>query len=254
MTTFKQFITEAHKSSISIEEAVTLLNSSCADAMSNRKLRIQPILRGSMEPGNNSCFVYHGESSSRTSRHGKNFYTVILDEVLTDYPKRSRSIICGNFANKKHVLNYAKSHPLTGEMTGTLYAIVPFDGVQIGVCPEHDMWDTPITMVGETHDAHDWNELFEYFDVVDTSFEALISSLEAAVKNGKEIQGYWGTRTIKKFANVNIREEIIRGYSSANFSLATTADAGKITASWPKEVWISGKCVAIPLSIYQEYL
>lgn len=53
-----------------------------------------------------------------------------------DYPKRSRSLICTT--SKEVAGSYAKDRGI--------YVIFPLNGARIGLCPDGDIWQTPIDM------------------------------------------------------------------------------------------------------------
>ena len=65
----------------------------------------------------------------RKSAYTSNFSTLIIDNSpnWNEYPKRSKSYICSG------------SNVYAGGY-GTLYKVYPFDGANIGICPDVDIW------------------------------------------------------------------------------------------------------------------
>lgn len=68
-------------------------------------------------------------SKRRQSAHTRNYYTFIIDnsEKWSDYPDRGESIICS-------------TDPSMAKSYGNLYLVIPFDGANIGVAPNIDIW------------------------------------------------------------------------------------------------------------------
>lgn len=221
-------VAEAYKTDLNVQEAWELLNKHCKDALKEIN---RPIVRG-MTNIDSGFGIIHGEAGGRRSRNTTNHYTVILDAVLPKaFPKRSKSIICANWYGLNHADNY-----------GTLYAIIPFDGVKIGVCPYMDMWDTEITLGGETGSIPGWNYWLKKVGVTENmSFEEMVKKLE----EDDNPEYAWLTKI-----RDNVRDELAEAYSEP-FRLATTADSDVYNDEGDaREVWIGGKCVAINMKIY----
>lgn len=242
---FKEFLTESqHKTEISDSEAIKLIKTQCRDAFQNAPTR--PIIRG-MHDGKTS-FIIHGENSERKSANTSNYYTVIFDHVLSKsgYPKRSKSIICGNWKN----LAYAGGF-------GSLYAILPYDGVKIGVCPEYDMWRTVIktglTGVGNDveYDVNEFNDILENARVPQTSFIDIVNHIEELLNKGADKLNYSENRLISFFNKGEVKEQLEKAYSEdMGFSLHTTETVYSLEKR--RELWISGKCIAVPLTFYEQ--
>lgn len=223
-----------YKTDLAAEEAWDLLNKHCKDALKDLN---RPIVRGMTNMGTGFGII-HGEAGERRSRNTSNHYTVILDEVLPkEFPKRSKSIICANWYGMTHADRY-----------GTLHAIIPFDGVKIGVCPYMDMWDTEITLGGETGSIPGWNYWLKKVGVTENmSFNEMVKTMEA--HNGGDSDYEW----LKKIQG-NVREELIKAYTKP-FKVATTANSNIYNADEDaREVWIGGKCVAINMKIYSKMM
>ena len=127
---FKTFLLEGWRSTVlEPEEAFKILKTKCSEAMS---LDEPLVYRGMMIDGSKETFHLSKPSQfERTSANTSNEYTVLIDNssAWADYPKRSRSLICGNIKN----LSYAEGF-------GRLGMILPFNGAKFGVCPSKDFW------------------------------------------------------------------------------------------------------------------
>jgi hypothetical protein len=181
--------------------------------------------------------IIHGAAGGRRSANTSNHYTVILDHALSPlgFPKRSASIIAANWENRHRAEHY-----------GTMYAILPFDGVKIGICPGDDMFETEIRIAGRNQFISDWNNEFDYLDVRDTSFTTLISDLKELKED--DSQPAW----LKRIDEDAI-EEIIKSAYAKPFKLTTTKEAS-YNDGGRHEVWIGGKCIAIDLGLYDQMM
>lgn len=223
---------DKYKKKLKSDEAWELLNTNCKDAM---KSFHTPIVRGMTAiPG--GFGLIHGEAGERKSRHTTNHYTIILDAVLKDYPKRSASMICANWDNVDHADGY-----------GTLYAIFPFDGVKIGVCPSYDIWDTEVTLGGVERELSRWNINFQELGMRDNmSFDEMIERMEMLIEKNPAVVPAW-LNNIKD----DIRGAFTKAYTEP-FRLATTAQSGIYDNDTEDrhELWIGGKCYAINMRLY----
>lgn len=220
-----------YKTEIDTEEEVwQLLNKHCKHSL-NEHL---PIVRG-MNPFRKNYGIIHGAAGKRESANTTNHYTVILDAVLPkEFPKRSKSIICANWKNRGHAKGY-----------GVPYAIIPFDKVKIGICPEHDMFETEIQLTKQTpaYRIFRWNDWFVNNDVSDKSYGRLIGDLQLLL----ERRDFWDL-------NSETIEETIKQAYSKPFKLATTATAELYNDGQKHELWIGGKCLAIELGLYRSVM
>lgn len=221
-----------YKKDLMDEEAVwEVLNKHCKDSLG--KL---PLVRG-MNPFDANYGIIHGAAGGRKSANTSNHYTVILDAVLPkEFPKRGASIICANWANRHYAHGY-----------GVPYAIIPFDGVKIGVCPGRDIFDTEISL-SKHERARDmsisrWNDWYNDKQISDESFPALI----------RDFKRYLGNHDFWDLEPQTIRETIAKAYA-APFKLATTADDGAYNDGKKHELWIGGKCVAIDMLLYRRVM
>jgi len=252
MITFKQYLQEArYRTDISNERAIDLLKDHCSDALKNIDT---PLIRGT-KTSTEQAYLVHGElGDGRSSAWSdSNFYTVILDEVNgpAGYPLRSKSVIMSNWAGFHNIVSYARGK-------GGVYAMFPYDGVKIGVCPSYDMWEGPAFTIGESkrrRTINDWNDWFLYMNLDESSYEALVHSIEdtledperAAKETGKP-EGFFD-ELVETFDPGKVDEQLHKAYSASNqeFDLVDTRTVYDISNE--RECWTSGKCVAIRLGL-----
>ena len=233
---FKQFLwEESHRTPIEVEDVESLLKAHCKDALKHFET---PIWRGTRN-SSADAYLIHGEADSATGRRSKNttnYYTNIMDKFLPyfGYPKRSKSIICGNNDNK----DYAESF-------GSVYAIFPYDGVPIGVCQSHDLWQTDRFKIGKHPDNNridDWNDIFRHYGLLSANYEDFKDSLEEAMSEdtpkGHDLLKWFGPPE-------KIDTVFAEAYSPENLHLELTNSAHINAIPGAHELWIGGKCIAI---------
>lgn len=235
---------DTYKIELSEDRAVALIAKNCQHAL---KFLVTPIVRGMTGMHgyneNQTFMLVHGAAGERSSTNTSNHYTVILDKVLPPlgYPKRGSSIICGNFANRDHANNY-----------GDLYAILPFDGTPIGVCPDFDMWGTPITLGDTTHDISDWNDIFVEMGVPEDveTFGEIIDTLVEIRANPDENEAEFPWLFNIGEGKAAITQAFLEAYSKP-FKLISTDNKAFMHTGFPKEFWIGGKCIAISMDKFR---
>lgn len=221
---------EQYKTDIATEKEVwELINTHCKDSLDSLRT---PLVRG-MKRMSTGFGVIHGEAGSRKSANTSNHYTVILDAVMPkEFPRRSASIICANWKNRYYAEGYGYTH-----------AIIPYDGVQIGVCPERDIFDTTVQLGTKSDKIYRWNDFMQNNDISDESFPAL-------VKDFKELLGrkdLWGLK------EETLEQTLEDGYLE-DFQSATTASAEIYNDGQEHEVWVGGKCIAVAIPVYYSIL
>ena len=233
----KELLSEDYKTRIDdMDTAIEYIKKHCSDALA---FIDTPIVRGMTFSGR--YFSLQGDEGGRESANTSNHYTAILDTVLGDlgYPLRSKSIICANWAGKHHAAGYGDE----------LYAILPYNGVKIGVCPGEDMWDTKVKL-GFSRDIEDINRDLRRLGVAGTwSFAAMVKFLEVSLK---DLEDKKDIDELSLFGDLQVGkiEQQFREAYAKPFKLATTADAGVINDGREHELWIGGKCIAIQLKQY----
>lgn len=216
-----------YKTDTSEEEIWKLLNKHCKDALGEL-----PIVRG-MKPFKNGYGIIHGAAGERMSANTSNHYTLILDGVLPkEYPRRGKSIICANWKNRKYAAGY-----------GTLHAIIPFDDVTIGVCPERDIFGTEITLGTQTRPIYRWNYFYSDNEIGAKSFPQIVKDFKALLDR----RDLWGLEA------ETIKETLVKAYTKP-FKVATTASAEIYNDGAQHELWIGGKCIAIDLMLYRSVM
>lgn len=233
----------SYRYSVEEEKAWKMILKHCKDSIPHMDTPIVRGMRGNS--AENIFMIINGAAGERKSRNTKNFYTVILDHVLTPlgFPKRSASIICGNWKNRSHANGY-----------GTLYAIIPFDGVKIGVCPGEDMFDTEIKLGNKTHNISRWNEEFDKLDISDDdTYSDMVGMLEMKAETAEDegwedSDQYW----LKAFLDQN-GDKVIKEAYTKPFTLTTTKESAYDDGA-EHELWIGGKCIAIEFYTFKRML
>ena len=230
---FRQFLNEKYRDEITLEEAVKTFKEKCK----NVDLEYGVLYRG-VYSNYADYNILTGEEGKRKSANTTNHYTKIIDHNLkgTDYPLRSKSIICTN--DYDYARNYSAVNP---------YVIIPFDGVKIGVCPTDDMWLTKVKFDMTTMDAIGLNELYDLVGVKDDSFETIVNGIEKAIKDEK------GSISDLFTDDKSVKEQLEDAYSIENlgFRLIENKDISKLKDS--RECWIGGSCLAIEYSAFEEF-
>ena len=231
---FKDFLWESnHKQHVEdlgrdYENVFDLLETHCSDAM---KRFDTPIWRG-FKTAYEPVYIVRGEDGGRVSKNTSNFYTILLDHFLPpEFPRRSKSIICGNYSNKEYAESFARGN--------NVYAVFPYDKVKIGVTQAYDLWATKAFAIGNSYryELADWNSLFTIEGLDPSSYEAFLASVKKNIEKGGECK--------KWFDGLDVEEALKKAYSAENLGLevATTENVYDITLD--REVWISGPCVVI---------
>lgn len=247
MISFKEFLLEdggdkPYKKKALTENMVKkLLFANCSDFLNS--CAKTPIVRGMSRANGTDAktsYLVQGDTGLRSSRNTSNFYTIILDEFLPEmgFPKRSKSLIAGTFGNRNYAFDY-----------GWPFALIPYDGVPIGVCEYKDIFETDITLGEKTLTIYEWNEIYERAKLSDASFNAFKKSFLKALRSNinKEFDEYFSP--MKSLSDEEVIDALRNMYVD-HFKVADSTDI-KHAINGSHEVWIGGKCLAIP---YEEYL
>jgi hypothetical protein len=218
-----------HRQPIDRAQAVALLRSACRDAC--RYIEI-PIVRGFS--GDAPLYRLEGSQGERQSRSDEHYHTIIMDEFLPHegYPKRSESIICGNWLNLQYAGDY-----------GAAYAIFPFDSVPIGVTYGHDFLETRMAM-GHFHQRMalsimEWNQLFKSLGLRDESYAAFREDVQRLRGTGGDIDAMFPAR-------LDVDDVLRETYSASHMRLQIVSPATLATIQdRQREMWFSGPCVAV---------
>ncbi|WP_407305440.1 hypothetical protein [Acinetobacter sp.] len=242
---FKQFLAEGdHKRDISMEEAFELLKANCKSALKHVDA---PLWRGTKRSAEDAYFIHGGaeEATGRKSANTTNHYTMLMDTFLPyyGYPLRSRSII---FATNKNE-EYASSF-------GRLYAIFPYDGTPIGVCSEHDLWNTEPFEVGNSDEdrrINGWNHFWRDNKISSASWKeferTMTEKMTEAGNHGRSFTQWFGPPE-------KLRAIFEKAYGPENLKLELTDAENVYNIDGEHELWMSGKCIAIKASVYRDHL
>lgn len=213
------------------EQAVALLRSACRDAW--RYIDI-PIVRGFS--GDAPLYRLEGSQGERQSISEQHYHTIFMDEFLPQegYPKRCRSIICGNWLNLQFAGDY-----------GATYAIFPFDSVPIGVCYGRNFLETQIAMghfrQGTALSILEWNQLFNSLALRDLSYAAFREDAQQMRGTGSAIDEVFPVGR-------DIDDVLREAYGSSRLRLQIVSPATLATIQdRQREMWFSGPCVAVRL-------
>lgn len=194
-------------------------------------------------------FLADPSTGTRKSQNAPNYYTVIMDNSphFQKFPKRSKSLICST--DRDRALQYARSNY-------SLYLMVPYNGVNVGVCRYDDIWESYLDLSFLSSNKRSMHSAWYDLSVVD--FSDLASGLRefGFPLDYKAMFDYSRTDFFREkfteaFPTAQIRADhfipsIIDAMHPARtgFSLTTPQNifSGKHKL---KEVWFSGKCVAI---------
>lgn len=264
MITFKKFLEAAvdgkkpDYKDLTVEEAINALNTHCKDALWMLHDNT-PLWRGdNMLPSTHRDFFMTVDTSATTrkSENTTNYYTVLFDNIpsMKDFPKRSKSFI--GSVEKHRASGY-------GYISNKLFAMIPYDGVKIGIVGEQDMWDTDIVLFGNRDNVADlnrcWRSVFNRTDIQSTKdvtyadFEKLSEMLDAErdkvikiIADCFEISAFKIERELGKKTLLQYLDEAY-GPRFTGFTCATTADKAIIEKAIDQEseIWVSGKIIII---------
>jgi hypothetical protein len=257
--TFRQFLEAAvtREPAFEIkgaEEAMTIIATHCKDAHWMMEEN-RPLYRGQKNLSDTiraaGYVAVDTAATERRSENTSNYYTMILDNnpAMKGFPKRARSFI--GSTDKMTASSFARSWDDEG---GKTYAMIPYDGVKIGVCPRGDMWNNTVELLDVHRDIADMNDSFEFCGLKPTleSFkefdEALRDGDENALKRFKKIfhNAFTEGKTDDFLNNV--------WYAYRPSVLGLTACTTKTLPHElrNKEVWVGGKVLLVDLRVWTE--
>ena len=249
----KEIITEEQVSPYTKEKLdpdviMEKLFTDCSEAVSSGFLDF-PIWRGFKSLGVKFAKLDPSQGE-RKSQNTSNHYTMLMDNspYMKGWPKRGRSFICSS----------GYSYPSS---FGSVYMMIPFDGVKIAVCPYRDLWATPLSFpefnrkygkpdyyTGDWSDFNYWLEA--RLGIKSTSFKDMIAYTKT-----------YGFREILEYnvapASLPVQPENFIPYLQQRLSPKNTGlklmSIPQYAAKKPddREVWFSGPCYAISRDIVQ---
>lgn len=258
MISFKEFLSEAAVEntptfqSLTLANAVRLVKDNCSiygkhlDICFYRgEVNISPALKKT------GYAIVDPSKTERVSQNTSNHYTVLFDNhpEMKNYPKRSRSFIASTSKNTAEGFAADKNGNYSKDK---VYALIPFDGVKIGVVNKGDMWSTIIKLFGAKSDVSGFNMAFdEELGIKPTmegfmKFDKLLKDRNP--KAVKAVVGLYKQSTGKEPDEKvfdNFMQMIWDAYSpkKTGFKLYTANNYQE--PSRASEVWIGGKCIAI---------
>ncbi len=217
-----------------------VLASHCSQAMST--MLTSPIWRGSRS-NNNEVMMLDPSSGSRKSENTTNYYTLLMDNspYMKGWPKRSNSLICS-------------TRRRTAESYGTAYAIFPYNGTKIAVCPGGDLWDTMLTLPEIDYPSITWDSL-NYIMQRDLGFKTDRSFADLVDHTKSPEFGDYLARMQQGNSKPVTAEQFIpwlqEKMSPKNTGFVLTNVSSWDGQSFPNnEVWFSAPCVAVRSDIY----
>ena len=259
----KEFITEKavkpYKSSVlDVDTAVAMLNAHCKQSLA---LIHTPIWRG-MRNHSEEIVTIDPTTGKRASNNSSNHYTVLIDNspYFKGWPKRSKSLVCSTGYGYASGYNYG---PESG-----LYAIFPYDGVKIAVCPWQDIWDTDVMLPrlgmsfgenGSNGTLGSFNRKMKFdFNLPDnfTSMKKAVATKSFADILSRHIHFQANPRE----ADNPLQPNEFIGYLQQQMSPEKTGfelmSAATFAANPPidRECWIGGPVVAIRKDMYEKFL
>ena len=218
-----------------------ILAEHCSDAYQTART---PIWRGT---GRNKAEIMMLDPSTgtRRSENTTNYYTMLMDNspYMKGFPKRSNSLICTT--RRKVAESYGN---------GKAYAIFPYNGTKIAICPGSDLWDTTVDLTDLRDGGVQWDDInhilknrlgfsddatfqqmIEYTN--SDRFRNLLSTVTSVIEPEKFIAWLQQQMAPEKV-----------GFVSMDISTFDASD-------YPdNEVWFSGPCIAIRDDIYDAWI
>lgn len=233
-----------------VEDAIALLNKHCKQALWMLD-EDRPIYRGenhiAVTVDKTGFALVDTLLSKRVSENTSNFYTLIFDNHpgRTRFPKRSQSLICST--DKSKADEYGKS-----------LIVIPFDGTKIGIVNRTDMWDTPMTFLGNRRSLNNLNRIFSYLELDEFDWNSIVefdkklkAGDQGALEQLEAVSQEFGFTTDE--IKTKFLESILDAYSAkrTGHTAATTATMSHKISS---EVWVGGKVMLIQPEMWQALL
>lgn len=219
-----------------VDDFDSVLRTHCSEAMETMKT--SPLWRG-FQRKKDSIFTFDPSTGTRASENTSNYYTLLMDNspYMQGWPKRSKSLIC-------------TTDPNTAGNYGKVYAIFPYNGTKLAVCPRGDLWDTIVKLPELDKTKASWddiNGIMYRLGFTDKSYEAI-------VKHSKSPKFL---KLIKDFPNVpadNFISWLQEKMAPENVYFDLVSVATWSPDYIKREVWFSGPCVAIEKEIYEDWI
>jgi len=230
---------------LDVGSAVKLLNKHCKESLA---LIFKPIWR-SMRNHKEPIVQIDPSTGIRKSQNTFNYYTEIMDHSpdYAGWPKRSQSLICT--LDKGYAEDYG----------GTEYAIFPYNGVKIGVCPKVDIWGTEITVpelgLEYSHknykDMRDLNRFLHYTLHLPETYGAMLRYVKTP-EFATTFNYCFANARAKPSQFMDLLQKALSP-ARAGFKLLSIAELANSGLD-ENEVWVGGPVVALREDMYQKFL
>jgi len=232
------------------EKLMGLLVQHCSESLLNAKT---PIWRGMAD--HNQLAVYINTSNSvRKSENTSNQYTLLMDNspFFARFPKRSKSLICSTSDRIASGFTYGSD----------IYAMFPYNGTPIGICPAFDMWHSEIKVTMKNITGQDiilyhgrfigLTEWLQSLGFPDTSYGAMVAHQKdpdffkwLASKIGLGAAEKQQLKFIPRLHECMAPENTGFGLASPG-----TFNPGHEASTPGLELWFAGSCIAIRRDVW----
>jgi len=236
-----------------VKKAVALLNEHCRQSLA---MIHNPLWRG-MRNHDKPIVMIDPSTGERKSQNTSNYYTELIDNspYFEGWPKRSKSLVCSS--SQDYSDSYAGADGL--------YALFPYDGVPIAVCPDEDIWATPVTMpglglsYGPSEDSlNEFNHFLRYSLNLPSSFKDMVKVVKSP-RFSDDLEN-WRSQLLPAEQREVVTPETFIDYvqyhlspRECGFRLMTIAQFAKFPPD-TKECWVGGPVIAIRADVYKQFV
>lgn len=214
----------------------------------------EPILRGMHDKGD--YLQVDATKIKRTSKSGSNVHTICLDYHFKKlgYPLRSESLICATYDLKRMTRGY-----------GTVYVILPYDNVDIGVVNNADIFNAEHERLGLEiaqlmEGVADLLKMKSSDIRIDdlSKLKAIIDDTDLTITDNR-YDGLWDNakRLVDDLGRDKLSDKdavykyILELYNPRNF-MFNKVKPNKIDDYTDTELWFTGNALAIKESLWDE--
>lgn len=255
--TFKQFMHEAavganpQYEERSFEQVIELLESNCSDAVRLIKKDLM-FWRGERNTSfvkDNGFALADPSKTVRRSQNTSNYYTLMMDSnpAMTEFPKRSRSFIVST--DNAYAKNFLRREEDSGRET---FALVPFNGVKIGVVPAEDIWEIDnVSVFGGRYSMTDFEYEFKNLGIDEDLSK--MKKFHDLLKAGDEETISRVKEQFPKISDADMNDfmgAFWDGLNRSGFKCFTTADMPIALVMGSHEAWIGGKSLLVTESMW----
>lgn len=229
---FLEFLNESYKKRITVDDAIELIKDNVHNDLK------KPLYRGMSDGAD--CMIIDSTYVGRKSANTKNYYTLILDQILktTKFPLRSKSIIC---SKAKHIAE---------DYGDALYVIFPMKGVKIAAVNEVDIWHT--TFKADHYDGRmlDLNGFMKDMGISDDSFNSIVEDLNKMFENDDKYNSEFPYMLLKKAIDdtKDVKTSLLKLYKTVVDKFTLHDSSSEISGM--SECWVEGKCIAIKYEVF----